>query len=387
MKKRGMHKAFLLLLAVLCTSVLSSCARRAKSEPTDMLAYCTDEGLFLSDADGSNASLAVKGSHISKIFFSEDGRYIVYNNSNDVFFYDRDTDKSDFLTANARCVAFTGGKAVLLTATQGVLLADPALHTLETAIPQPKDGYISAVCPSPVEGTRFAYSVCYSDAGREYYKAFCIASSDTGDVLAFTPKEICGNPNGMPTPLFWSENGSTVIFSCPVSPGSPSMLYSLAIADSSPARLAGAKTFQLENGGLLSLTSYAAMSVSKVSASGSYIALIDRGDLSVSLLSTEAAPDALSVSPDGSTVSYSSDGSVYVSSSGRTLFICGGGYTSPNFSPDGLRIYSVFPGEDISLCRSNANSAGAEVIVSGLRSPDPYYDEEFADLYEFFYVK
>lgn len=377
----------LLIPALALLLILCSCARE---EPPDFIssaiAYSADDGLHLCGTDGSGDTLISASAYISRISFSEDGRYILYNNSSDLFVYDRSDGSSALAAANSRCVGMTGGRFLLLSPTAGASLYDAASGQTETAVPQPEDGYISAVCASP-DATRFAYTVSYRDAGRDYCRALRITLPGSDDVISLSPYDICADRNGTPSPMFWSSNGSTVVLSCAVSSDSHPVIYTIAVADSGPRLLSGCRNYFLPDSPLLSVSSDSA-AAAVVKGSSPYIALISRQDLSVSMLPADGELTGLCVSPDGASAAYSSGGSIFIASNGKTLFLCGGqGYLEPRFSADGTQVYSVSVGDEISLCRSLANSAGVSVLVSGLRLPNAEYGEEYGDLYRIFEKK
>ena len=59
MYKHRIHSVLLLLCMLICSLFFSACGKKeADPERTDMLAYCTAEGLWLCNADGSDSEEA-----------------------------------------------------------------------------------------------------------------------------------------------------------------------------------------------------------------------------------------------------------------------------------------------------------------------------------------
>jgi hypothetical protein len=396
MKKSGPGlKIFVLFLIAGLFAACAGCA--PKKEPlktSGIIAYVCDGGLALYDAETKTSRLLVAGAHIQNVLFSPDRRYIFYNDSSDLFCFDRETGKRGLVAADSKAVSFLNGRLVTISKTYGIRLCDYEAGGSSTLVEKPDNGYIGHVLPSN-DGSRLAYTVLYDDAGVTLTRALCVTVPGASDVISYAPIQIGGNLLAMPKPIAWTPDDSALIFSYGPE-GKKAQLYSFQIVDGEPVAFAK-KTLNMPAAARFEVSgdkTTAAATLTPIPGEDSVtIARINLAEEKYEFLPYGGLDIAgFDISADGSKIVFARAseevyGGVFLYQNNKTLHICGDQQTRccyPLFSDNDEWIYSVTPEENITLTlyRSQSNTAGASAVLSGIKMPEGGISESCLQMFD-----
>lgn len=405
--------AILLILVISLMPFAGGCSPEETQgeRKTDLLVYVGPEGLYACSDTGEESVLLAEGEFIHSPHISPDGRFVYFNNSNDIFVVPSEGGTPTLAAADGEFSGFLDGRLLSCSKTGGVRAYDPETGVSESMFPQKDEAFVSSVLISP-DGKKLVAGVRYIDVGIERPEGVYIRYADTSDMDRFTSEDICTDRTLLAEPLCWLADGGAIVFSCGA-PGDPRTgLWLFPIAEGAATPLGG------------SSAEYRAGSGVALSGDGSTAAFLtyrDQEDTveTVCLLdltrarcsyipSGNTGVSGVALSGDGELVAYTSLGiasGLYVYSNDTTLCVVGGDgknqYAAPDFAHDASEIFFVGWGERLlaetdsngeavgtytdtvaSLYRASSNSAGSSRLADGLKFPDGVYTDSWADMYD-----
>lgn len=373
------HTAAAVLAVALLLLSACSFGETAPRGAGSLVAWIGEDGLMLYRMDDGTSELLVAGSHLSAPVFSEDGRYLYYRNSCDIFCQPLSGGRPLLAAVNAVYVGEYDGCAVFRSQTAGVTCYDPEQNVSTVLIEQPVDGVIGDVTFSP-DRKRTVYTVCATDVGRTELISVCVTIPGASEPDVYPASQY---PAGtLMHALAWSPDGS-VCYMAVAAPNSDTLrLYLFSPMDGSMVPLSSGRTSMM-----LASADTGCSADGQVLLTEGYASENDlyESPLQIDLTAAKAsylpggyAPTlGLAISGDGAAVAWALDrgdvteAGLFVRTLEKTLSICAGTFCCPVFSGDGQTLWFLETTEDaIDFCRSPANSAGKETLFTGILKAD-----------------
>ncbi|MBR6772925.1 MAG: WD40 repeat domain-containing protein [Clostridia bacterium] len=414
MQIRKFLSAFILAAIFLCLCFSSGCGKEETEGPrtSSLLVYAAADGLYAC-GEGAEKVLLAKGEHIYSPHISPDGKYVYYNNSNDIFVVPAEGGTSVLAAETARFAGFWDGRLLSYSAALGVRAYDPESGVSETLLPSDGGGYVSSVAFSP-NGKKFAACMRTTDVGVDRPKGVYIRDTDLSDMEILTSERICGKSDWLVEPLCWSADGGALVFSCGESGSDRNRLCIVPIVDGESAVMGGS-SMQYASGSGIALSedgkSAAALCFKNDEEQTETVCIIDLTNARCRYIpSGTTGVGGVALSSDGSLAAYTTKGissGLYVYANETTLCVVGGDgkseYAAPVFARDSMNIIFVGWGEKLraetnaegeavgtytetvaSVYAAVANSAGSRVLAEGVKFPDGVYTESWADMFDYY---
>lgn len=400
------------MLFVLCFT--SGCGEEEPTGPRtgSLLVYAGQDGLYACGEESEKILLA-KGEHIYSPHVSPDGKYVYYNNSNDIFVVPADGGTPVLAAATARFAGFWGERLLSYSSVEGVKAYDPETGVSETLLPPDGSGYVSSVVFSP-NGKKFAACLRTVDVGIDRPKGVYIRDTDLSDMEILSSERICGKSEWLVEPLCWSADGGALVFSCGEADSGRTQLYVVPIVDGASAVMGG-NAMQYADGSGIALSkdgkSAAVLCYKNDEETVETVCVIDLTSARCRYIpSGTTGVGGVALSADGSLAAYTTKGissGLYVYANDTTLCVVGGDgkneYAAPKFAGNGMNIVFVGWGEKLraetnaegeavgtytetvaSVYTAVANSAGSRVLAEGVKFPDGVYTDSWADMFDYY---
>ena len=415
MLKRKFLSALILFALVFGACFVSGCAEEEVSGPrtSSLLAYVCADGLYVCGGDGGESVLLASGSHIYSPHISPDGKYVYFNNSNDIFVVPSEGGTPTLAAATAKFAGFWGERVLTYSASEGVKAYDPETGVSETLFAVSGTEFISSAVFSADE-KKFAACVETVDVGIERPKGVYIRYTDLADMDVLSSERICGKSDWLTEPLCWSGDGGALIFSCGKAGEERTQLFIVPIVDGASSVMGGSSMQYARGSGIALSADGKKGAVITYKNSDETFETVCTIDLNTGrckyIPSGTWGVSGAALSSDGSLVAYTTKGvtsGLFVYANDTTLCVEGGNgmqeYTAPKFSLGGTNIIFVGVGERLraetnssgeavgtysetvaSVYSAVANSAGSKMLAEGLKFPDGVYTEAWADMYDYY---
>ena len=414
MQIRKFLSAFILISMTLCLCFASGCGGEEPIGPrtSSLLVYAAEDGLYAIGEDTEKVLLA-KGEHIYSPHVSPDGRYVYYNNSNDIFVVSADGGTSTLASPTARFAGFWDGRLLSYSSADGIRAYDPETGVSETLLPPDGSGYVSSVVFTR-DCKKFAACIRTVDVGVDRPKGVYIRDTDLSDMEVLTSERICGKSEWLVEPLCWSADGGALVFSCGKADEARTQLFIVPIVDGASSVMGGTAMQYAAGSGI---------SLSEDGKTAAVLAYKNDEELCESVCvidlttgrcryipSGTTGVGGIALSDDGALAAYTSKGissGLYVYTNDTTLCVVGGDgkseYAAPKFARDSMNIVFIGWGEKLraetnaegeaigtytetvaSVYTAVANSAGSRVLAEGVKFPDGVYTDRWEDMFDYY---
>lgn len=382
------------LLCIVFITLLAGCQllNTAKDEEVFSVAFVSEQGLSLYQR-GSEPTLLWEGKNLHRPCFSQDGQYIFFNESSDLFCYSLAEGKRVLAAKNAKAMGFDSKGRLLSLSPSKAAAYDPSTGESEVLYTPPNEHHLAAYLPSPDE-MRVAYTIYREDAGQKIPKGFFVTIPGSEELLSFSAEEISGKRLYLPIPLAWATDGSALLVAAGPGTGGPASLFVVPITDGAPVPLSKKHNFLLEEEANIYTGGGQALIPVLKNEDDAFISLlqVDLFSFTFSIQhSSTSMLTGLDLSADGSMVAVTAENAglftlwsgktaqIAVSSPGETLY-------SPVFSKDRQRIFVLRQkeGQPADFCVAAANSAGLTELFSGVLPPDTSLGQTFAHRFSIF---